>query len=195
MALTSKNPVVGFVPCQHCGKPSPTHYPKGGPRKNKLYYNCLEHKNQSSVGVAEYCEAHQEPTLEAFATKYDAFDECNVLRAELENAGLLETVIEDEDDTPPLTVARDDLELDLPDTDTSQTKPPVKDVKPSSIAPIIFILAVVVVLALVAYFIKRKAALTKPNTESAAKAPESQPEKVTTQPATSESVPQTGVLI
>lgn len=194
--LSSKNPVVGFVACQHCGKPSPTHYPKGGPRKNKLYYNCLEHKNQSAAGVAEYCEQNQVATLEEFATKFDAFDECQVLQSELENAGLLATVVEI--DEPQLlddeTEDALDLDADLPQTGTDIDTPAPKEEKGSSLAPLLLILGVLALLAIVAFMVKRKRSQKPQEGDSQRESAESQPD-ADSSPPMAEGVPQTGVLI
>ena len=105
MTLNSKNKVQGFVPCQHCGAPSPTHYPKAGNRQHTLYYNCLEHKNQSTKGVGEYCKEYQVDSLEAFEEKYGSPDECPALKLELERLGLLLTQADIEEFEPDSTEA------------------------------------------------------------------------------------------
>ncbi len=119
MPISSKNPIQGYVPCQICGKPSPTHYPKGGNRKHTLYYNCLEHKNQSGTGVGEYCEKHQLKTLLEYAQKYDAVDECAALQLELESVGLLATVIPEEE-----IEYVDDVEQEEPESEPLDTDKP-----------------------------------------------------------------------
>ncbi len=122
MPISSKNPIQGYVPCQICGKPSPTHYPKGGNRKHTLYYNCLEHKNQSGTGVGEYCEKHQLKTLLEYAQKYDAVDECAALQLELENAGLLATVIPKEEIEYVDDVEQEEQEPESEPLDTYEPK-------------------------------------------------------------------------
>ncbi|MGY5617290.1 hypothetical protein ACXHPE_04035 [Vibrio cincinnatiensis] len=101
MKLSSKNPVLGFVKCQHCGKPAPVHKPKGGPRKNTFYYNCVEHKNQQGRGVHEYIVAEMESTLEAWAEKWDSEEEAAALRIELAACGLLDVEAQPKPETEP----------------------------------------------------------------------------------------------
>jgi len=157
MSISSKNPVVGFVPCQHCGKPSPTHYPKGGPRKNTLYYNCLEHKNQSHAGVHEYCEEHQVKTLLEYVQKYDQVDECAALQTELENAGLLETIIPEEEIE---LVDEVHEELDLLESESSTeltvTESEDKDEKPSAGAGVLVLVLLLLVGGGIVYAVAKK---------------------------------------
>ncbi|MGJ7093514.1 hypothetical protein [Vibrio hannami] len=90
----SHKPIQGYAPCQHCGKPSPVYLPRGGPRKNTFYYVCPEHSNEQGIGVHDYCKTYMTSTLEEFAEKYDAEQESQALKTELENSGALITEVE-----------------------------------------------------------------------------------------------------
>jgi len=185
MAISSKNPVQGYVPCQLCGKPAPTHYPKGGPRKSTLYYNCIEHKNQSGAGVGEYCEAHQVKTLLEYAQKYDAVDECAALQVELENAGLLETIVsEDEIEYVDAQEEESDLlddEPQTPSTALATTEQDDEQSKPSNGAAVFFLLLLLLVGGGVVFAVAKKLKASAPQPQpaektAAPKAPETPPQ-------------------
>jgi len=197
MTISSKNPIQGFVPCQHCGKPAPTHYPKGGPRKAKLYYNCTEHKNQQGVGVAQYCEEHQVESLVQFATKFDAVEECEALQGELENAGLLPTEadIVEPDKTVETeleaALSTDDNEELLIDNDTQEVIEDTPPKRETSNGALLVFLVVLVVLALGAgaLLVKRLA------TKKAAVSSVNKPTQSEPTPQPSETPPPQGVLL
>ncbi len=182
MAISSKNPVQGYVPCQLCGKPAPTHYPKGGPRKSTLYYNCIEHKNQSGAGVGEYCEAHQVKTLLEYAQKYDAVDECAALQVELENAGLLETIVSEDEIEYVDDNNHDELELledepETPSTALATTEQDDAQSKPSNGAAVFFLLLLLLVGGGVVFAVAKKLKASAPQPQptektAAPKAPE-----------------------
>ncbi|WP_375752716.1 hypothetical protein [Vibrio sp. HN007] len=124
----NNKPIQGYVPCQHCGKPAPVYLPKGGPRKDTQYYVCSEHSNQQGSGVHEYCLEHTMPDLDSFAEKYDSLEECQALRSELENAGILETVISTGETNDDVVLDTDEPEENLLiDNDTSQPIKPVEN--------------------------------------------------------------------
>lgn len=185
MAISSKNPVQGYVPCQLCGKPAPTHYPKGGPRKSTLYYNCIEHKNQSGAGVGEYCEAHQVKTLLEYAQKYDAVDECAALQVELENAGLLETIVS-EDEIEYVDAQEEECDLlddepQTPSTALATTEQDDAQSKPSNGAAVFFLLLLLLVGGGVVFAVAKKLKASAPQPQpaektAAPKAPETPPQ-------------------
>ncbi|NVJ59781.1 MAG: hypothetical protein HWE27_05285 [Gammaproteobacteria bacterium] len=186
MAISSKNPVQGYVPCQLCGKPAPTHYPKGGPRKSTLYYNCIEHKNQSGAGVGEYCEAHQVKTLLEYAQKYDAVDECAALQVELENAGLLETIVS-EDEIEYVEAQEEECDLlddepQTPSTALATTEQDDVESKPSNGAAVFFLLLLLLVGGGVVFAVAKKLKASAPQPQpaektAAPKAPEIPPQE------------------
>ncbi len=156
MKLSSKNPVLGFVKCEHCGKPAPVHKPKGGPRKNTFYYNCVEHKNQQGRGVHEYIVAEMEPTLEAWAEKWDSEEEAQALRVELAACGLLEVETLPQPETKPenepmftLNEQQPEPEKVVIDNESGQVidEPKPQPKQASNAALLLFIIVCVVLIA------------------------------------------------
>jgi hypothetical protein len=179
MKLSSKNPVQGFVKCEHCGKPAPVHKPKGGPRKNTFYYNCIDHKNQQGRGVHDYILAEMVPTLDEWAEKWDSQEEADELKKELERCGLSETPLHvkdsGNDEREPVFTPCEDENVVI-DHESGQVidEPKPEPKQASNSALLLFIIVCVVLVAGASFVLVKRFKESKPSPSSPTQPPSEQ---------------------